>query len=463
MMPFHQEKRHVAPLARFARFCRTFTCPPILSSARSSAVGVKARLSLESLDARVLPAVYNWTGMVSSDATLLANWAMVGGPTNVIPGGDDTIVFSYNDPKLGWNPNCDGLVSGGEVNGLSFAEMVLQGNYNGTVTFGSALTTGAYTHDGGAISQPVPGTDLTVAGSFVWTGGILNSSSNLANVNLEGATGLFAPANGGTVLTGNNINLGSDTVATIKEGIITLANSATVNLNANSKMLVDPDALKIATFKVDVVGVAQINLKTGAELQVLSGQFGKVGNGIPLKNTGGTFILEDDTRGIFEGSVDNIPGEYCFVQTAGATRLATDAALLTEVKMTGGLFSVKAGTLPENFAGHIVGDFAVTGGSVRIESPEGDSRMFGTFRVSETVEWSGGTFYTYVDAEQDGGSSDVWQSTLSFAISGTASVVVTAVDGENNVVTPAANMSWYAIRSEVDITAANGTPSLSSG
>ena len=53
--------------------------------------------------------------------------------------------------------------------------------------------------------------------------------------------------------------------------------------------------------------------------------------------------------------------------------------------------------------------------------------------------------------------------TGTITIGGTAAIAPGAVDGENNPVSPPAEMAWFALRSDLGITNANGTPSILSG
>src|SRR5262249_23653004 len=163
------------------------------------------------------------------------------------------------------------------------------------------------------------------------------------------------------------INLSNGAVATMEAGDLAMANDAELNINDGCGMLVEPGTGNIATVKVETTGVTEINIKTDAWLQVLSGQFGSVAKAIPLENDGGSFILESGRKAVFGGVVN----DFSYLQTAGATYIAADATLVAGsfgAKFSGGLLSIKAGTQPQNFEGHIKGDLTFQGGDIRFES-----------------------------------------------------------------------------------------------
>src|SRR5207244_9023538 len=139
---------------------------------------------------------------------------------------------------------------------------------------------------------------------------------------------------------------------TVKAGHLEMANDAQLNINDDCGMLVAPGTGNVATVDVETVNVTVIEIKTNAWLQVISGQFGNVNKPIPLENTGGSFILESGTKAVFGGVVN----DFSYLQTAGATYIAADATLVVGsfgAGFNGGLLSIKAGTQPENFEGHI--------------------------------------------------------------------------------------------------------------
>lgn len=164
---------------------------------------------------------------------------------------------------------------------------------------------------------------------------------------------------------------------------------------------------------------------------------------------------------------------YFYEQTAGATYIAADASLYVGnfvaqvnaggMRMSGGLLSIKSGTQPQNFAGHIVGDLKIVGGDIRFESMgPPDVHEFATFLVDGKVWWEGGTYHPYVSAESNE-ISDVWRVTGAFSINAAAAVVISAVDAENLEVTPASNMEWFVLKSDTSITAVGNDPSLTNG
>lgn len=441
------------PLARFARFCRTFACPPILSSARVYApAGVRTRLSLESLDARVVPAIYTWTGMYGSDATLLANWA-AGDPVNELPGGDDTIIFNYVDPKLG-TPNCDGLVSGGAVNGLSFADMQLWGNYNGTVTFGSALTTGAYSQDGGATAQTQFDHELIVTGSFTWTGGVLNNTAVLSNVTITGssATALFAPVGAGTVYTGNNIILAAGAQADFEAGTYTFTNNGEVNVGDDCGA--DVNVVTI-TSTVKYVGVKQINVTGADALFRVTGPGTFDGTGVPLYNSDGLVDIVGKATVKLGGAVtvlgNTFQSSYYQNGTSGRLHIQNGSNLDVEntARITDGVLKTFYNSnLPDNVTDQtatLTGSLSVSGGIVEISAKELLLiKRYGTFFVTETVNLTGGTYVPGINSTTSG-TNDHWESGSNFtvAVGNTATLAPRNSNGVNTV----ANGVWNIIKS----------------
>ena len=81
------------------------------------------------------------------------------------------------------------------------------------------------------------------------------------------------------------------------------------------------------------------------------------------------------------------------------------------------------------------------------------------------VEWTGGTYHPYVDAESSGNNADFWHVEGTFAIGQGASIVPTAIDYEGSVVTPPSNTEWRLFEASVEIMNLpnNNDPSVSTG
>lgn len=174
-------------------------------------------------------------------------------------------------------------------------------------------------------------------------------------------------------------------------------------------------------------------------------------------------MLNSGTLATFAGEVDKQNGGPSFRQVAGVTYLgagsildlneATDAFL-----MSGGALSIQLNEGSGQI--EIRGNVKITGGDIISgANSNGDTHLFGTLFVHGNVNWTGGTYRPFVSADTDY-VSDVWISTGTFTIGGTAAIVPTAVDGENNAVTPTDPLIWNLFISDGGITNANGTPSL---
>jgi hypothetical protein len=129
-----------------------------------------------------------------------------------------------------------------------FSSVQLINSYAGTVTLGDDASGGlsikTLNVTSGAISQPAPGaTDLTVLTTFNWTGGTLNSTANLANLIISGATVNIDPS-GGTVWLGDNLSFINGANGTMGDGTLALNKDGTqVVLDSGAALTVVPGAL----------------------------------------------------------------------------------------------------------------------------------------------------------------------------------------------------------------------------
>jgi hypothetical protein len=438
---------------------------PINTSVSASQHTNRFRPVLELVEDRVTPATFNWTGAEDTTATNTANWQITNGSSQTgLPGAGDDVFFT-----AAYSRDCTGLTS---TTG-SFNSLHLQSGYTGTVTLGGALPVGTLELASGAISQQdsITGNadDLTVSGNLSWTGGTLNSSPVLANVNINGGTATFAPTGAGTVASGSTINLNSGDIATMWAGTLAMSNNAVFNINANAKMFVAPGTGQYASLKVQTVGVTQINITTGAWLEVQSGQFGNAANRVPLKNSGGSLVLDSGTVAIFAGAVDNSPaGGPSISQTTGATYIAADASLESPqgMVMSGGALQIKTGAKPQGFAGNIIGYLQISGGDIGFDPGSGGGyRGWGEFWVTGNVDWTGGTYHPYVSAQHDGAQADLWYVTGTFKISQFVVVAPTAIWDDGVTGNPPSKTEWQLFKSDtlIRLVAGNNDPTAPTG
>ena len=138
----------------------------------------------------MVPATYSWLGTYGSVATNPLNWQ---GPSQYAPppGANDDVYFNQSAP------DCIGL-------GGSVASLHILSGFGGTVSLGGSLTVGIYEQRAAALSQPAD-TNLTVNGTFTWTGGVLNNTPSSAYVNINGGGTITLPGTGTTLTSGSTL------------------------------------------------------------------------------------------------------------------------------------------------------------------------------------------------------------------------------------------------------------------
>jgi hypothetical protein len=354
-----------------------------------------------------------WQGVVPSDWSHTSNW------TNGVPTAGSAVYFDGN------HSNADATIPAG----AQFAELHFVNNYSGRVTLAGTLTVGKLemASAGAKLDQPAAGRDITVTSQFVWTGGTLNSTTNLSTVTVTGstATALIAPTSGGTVSLGSNISLSDGAVATLREGTITATNSGlTFTINANSGMAADPGQNK-ETLVAASPGLElgpKIEIKAGGWVEVRSGSYSNKGT---ARNDGGRFTLLTGTRAVFTDP--NLPA---YNQVGGTTELHRGSTLRVEmpnlvpgVSLRGGsLVTVGAGSGADAANIEVTGESRSVhfrGADVYINSRPGDHgsvHEMGTLRVDADVYWTAGTYYPRVPGEHNGWTSDLWHATDSFIL-----------------------------------------------
>jgi hypothetical protein len=371
---------------------------------------------VETLEAREVPAAMVWQNYSGDgDFNNPANWrdGDTLDPAGRIPTSGDDVIFRRG---LGSVTDCNDF--NGPATG-AYNSVSIINDYTGTVTLASGFTTGTLVMEYGAISQPTSGTDITVTSHFNWTGGTLNSSDNIANLNLNGATFLVA-------------GLGS-----------------------------------------------QINVAAGGSLTFKSGQ---LSSDLPLKNDGGTVTIMPDTFAHFRGAVAGYVDNWSCVQASGITRLymgntTVNARLNAEegMLMSGGTLSVMTthnGVALDGAATIVLGGLndktlRISGGEIIYRDGDAAYYDYGELKIVGNVDWQGGTYRPYVQYDTDTeGWADLWTVAgtpgTTFNIGGTAAVDAKAVDGEGNIVDPQANKRWLFLKAG-SITNAGGTPTFGAG
>jgi hypothetical protein len=335
--------------------------------------------------------------------------------TGLVPGANDYVVFRGSNGGSG--DDCYGM------HGVFFG-VSLEADYGGTITLTGATNISYYFFmASGKIDQPASGDDLNVTTYFYWYGGTLNSTTNLANVNISAATAEIGPGQyGGSnpVSIGSNLNFTNGTVGTLDPGTVNFTNAGAVNIDATSEVDAKPTTI---TSTVKYVGVYQINLAAGGKFFV-GGPGTFDGTGVPFYNNGGYVWLYDSATVKLGGSVkvgtSTYPSSYYQDGSGALTDIQSGSVLnvAKDVFLTDGLFKTSWNpNLADNVTaqtGTVTGDFTVTGGVVSVNEG-GAAKHYGTFYVSGTVLMNGGTYKPVIDGTTSG-TNDHWESGGNFLL-----------------------------------------------
>ncbi len=450
--------------------------------------------TLEALDLRAMPALFTWTDATGDNQySDPYNWGDTAGVLS-IPGPGDDILFpnfaGANGPggqsggatgaggPSGGSADCYGMQSN---SGGPFNSITLTAGYTGTVTVTGPVQTDALYLNNGTIDQPAgSGSDMTVLGGattndytwwlnpgwnggsdFYWTGGTLNSTSNLANINISGSSTIatIAPTNAGTVTTGDNINLNNGAVATLLAGTVNLANSANVNIDTTSSFEVDPGEDNVASVGVALGGPGNSTQITNKNwLEVRSGTFITR----PIYVQGGTFTLKPDTYADVWGEIGG-QGGPSYKQTSGVTYLGDGSTLRVEnsALFTGGKLSTLSSSATQSADATIIGNVTDTGADVTICDGVLAGHCYGTLFVDGNVNWTGGSYRPVIDGTMQDGESDLWEASGTFTIGGAATLAPCAIDCAGNTIFPyESGWTWLVIQGDLGIIAANNTPAI---
>ena len=384
-----------------------------------------------------------WTGAEDDNWMNADNWS-----GNAVPDSDDIVVFNGS--------YVDDVTLSGPLSPYSIGELRITSGYTGTITLSFPLSVGSLSMKGGTIDQPYSayGSDVTVTGTALWTGGVLNSTANIANVIFDGATALLSPAGAGTISTGSGISYDNGAQGILHAGVLDVLNDGVEFVVAAGSTLVAAPG-NDGTF-------SQGNTIFGTPMHIfgyftlLSGTFNQTGNVVNL----GTLTLMENTT--FSCSVPETPANAYDQTGAGASTIMYGGSNLVA---TAGYVIIRAGILTTKANSSGNADAIITAGLVKVRGGEisidggGGPHHFGQLFVSGSVNWDGGTFRPVVDDELNPGPSDVWNCTGTFAISDTAAIAPSARDGEDNPVMPTSGRQWEVIQGN-NVTRADGAPSF---
>jgi hypothetical protein len=394
------------------------------SRGQNRAPNNRARLRLEELEKIEVPAAAYWLGTDSTAASLGANWSTGAEPT---PGYD--VYFTSQaaiDPSTGLSRACVGLTSPtGAFNSIN-----VDSGYTGTVSLGQALTVTNFELDSGALAQQDANTgladDLTVQGTFTWTGGTLNSTPNTpttANVNIDGGGAITLPGVGSTLTSGSTLNFGNtdqsgNTIATTiisGAGTLLMAGQNPNALNVKADAEVVNDVSTVGTTKIKPAVVNGVNTLTLAA----KANWGYIGTGGATGEI--DFRVVNDGGKFFVGTTDNVntkpnaglstiavtissgANTTAYIQENANATLEINSSCTLDVSSTKGA-SVSAGAITLSANGNapaaqqtstLKGDLAFAGGTIGFYlSPVKimNNYYFVTFYVTGNVAWSGGTY-----------------------------------------------------------------------
>ncbi|MDB5313552.1 MAG: hypothetical protein JWO38_7754 [Gemmataceae bacterium] len=394
----------------------------IRTPAHPQKVARRFRPRLEALDERIVPAGYYvfWTDNGGDfQASNAANWQGAG-PTGLPSAGDNISFGNYGNKGT---DECQGF-SG------SYRTVMLNSSYTGKVTLSGSLSVGTLGLNGGVISQPVGGTDITVTRisgmspyevpGFSWSGGTLNDTAHAANLTVIAGTALIDPQ-GGTLKTGSTLSFTGGTTGTFNPGAVEFANDAGINVDAAS------------TVSSTGTGAApvQLKLKLGANGAILSaGTFNAAGitSDLPITITGGTMTVYGGTAS-FAGNVkqaNGTPLSSSILQTGGTIVIDNGWSLTSakNIELDGGKLSTRATTNGIQLPAMVTaGTLFVDGADIVISDPTYSTgvtgHQFGTLKVTGDIEWTGGTYRPFVDGTANSVTTDLWTCTGTFTIDGT--------------------------------------------
>ncbi len=431
------------------------------------------RPSVEALEAREVPALFTWVGSgfgAGADFDTPANWTYNGGGTATrLPAAGDDLAFISS--MSGNANNVHGPASG------AYNSVSLNGAYTSTITLIGGFTTASLTLDaaGAAISQPIASggysnTDIRVTSSFNWTNGTLNSSANLSNLILDGATALIAPRAimdmwnpmsppiPGKVTTGDLLKLVNGALLTENPGEVDFANGAGMDIGDSCTATMAPTVQATVSHKDVSHKGGMITVQQGGALTV-TGQ-GDILNlavyddELPMVNFGYVVIRNASNMSVTvtQPAVGNPqPAYYQYTDPTGATTSIENGSQLTALSVAnnetsrglvwidGGDFHTYRPNLNDTLNNAKVdGNMKVTRDTtVRVGINANVNKPFNRLQVLGTVDWQGGTYVPRVD---NSGLASLWQSNGAFTVA--AGVSITPIQ----LSTPLVNQTFKIIQ-----------------
>jgi hypothetical protein len=293
------------------------------------------------------------------------NWSLLH-----VPKANEDAVFTTVTPGSG--DNC--LWTGGTAP----AGLFMFSTYPGTVTFNAAMEIGTDGLDleGGNISQPVAGANLTVDGLFTWVAGNLNDSP-VQNVVL---------VRGGGNITGNAARTAGDTLSVTSVANFQMTADLTFNNNAGISVSSSGVWSWTGNGNLATAGSGSIT-NSGGLFQVNPGNQVTVNSELPISNSSssGSVQVLTGTFSISDPQNMNTPG---INQTYGSTIIYSGATLnlAAGFRMVGGyLYTVGRPIATIN------GDVTVVGGEIDLNynnpNATGNLSINGNFSIGYSATY----------------------------------------------------------------------------
>jgi hypothetical protein len=361
----------------------------------------KVTLALEALEDRLTPAGGGATGNTWTDGLGTKSWSdNLNWSLKHVPTSFESAIF---DGVQGSSDSCNW--SGGSAPG----GVVINANYPGTVTLNAALEAGALgmTMNGGNIAQPAAGDTLTVDGAFNWTAGILNTTSVLSTVFIQGGN------IGGVAQTvGSTLDI-SGSVSYSTSGSMNFTNNAGVNIRSTGTWnwgATQGNLVTDGTGAITNNGGFNINLGTGA---TASSQLLYVGTG------SSSFTLSSGTL--------NFPTQgwrigYYVQQDSGRIVISSGATLGAGglgLHLTGGSLQTSGRTYA-----NINGNVVVDGGEVDMNAAVNDT--CGALQITGNLTVNAGIWN--VKADPNNNAVDVVFVTGSISLANAATLSVNTIN-----------------------------------
>ena len=410
---------------------------------------------------------FTWNGgYANNNFDDARNWYR--GGTGPLPGFGDSLHF-VNDPVTNVaNPVNNFHAAAG---GPYYAVTV---NFDSTVTLSTAIITETFNMQKGNTSQNADGQDITVNASFGWTFGNINTSSYSGNLILARRipyiwSAMIAPG-GGTVSTGNTIKFQNGATGTFNPGTVLFTGGDGVEINANCSVVFAAVSDNIVFSKNAGQDNTKVWLKAGGTATV-PGPKDFIPDSLPLLNEGGTFTVKGGATAKFGGQLGPVGQAASVRQTSGTLVIENGSTLEAplNVYIGGGKLSTAAKTTagdPSLVANIITTRLTIDGATVEIGDPAYDApnagHTFSTLTVQGIVDWKSGAARLSIGWNaKNTPDGDIWNSTMSFDITGGANGAKLGPRPPVNVGTHTlSGESRWVIYGELGTTISNNAASL---